>query len=167
MTTAKEYNRQYYERNAQRLRERANTYYQENRDVVLKRNRAYVQNNGEKVKANRKRYWHETRKQKEKVDWHTPEGRAAKLLRTARAMAPRRGLAFEIGIDNILPAMLAGKCQVTGIPFDMLSARGPFRPSIDRIDSSRGYEIDNVQLVVWSDVVFMARNLLQAQGAAS
>lgn len=36
------------------------------------------------------------------------------------------------------------RCALTGLP---LSFDGTYKPSIDRIDSSKGYEIDNVQWV--------------------
>jgi len=44
------------------------------------------------------------------------------------------------------------KCAITGIPFQMELGkpykRNPFRPSIDRIDSKRGYTKDNIQIVL-------------------
>lgn len=52
--------------------------------------------------------------------------------------------------------ILAGVCEVTGIPFDLVGqstltvhAKNPWVPSIDRIDSARPYLKDNVQLVVF------------------
>lgn len=41
-----------------------------------------------------------------------------------------------------------GRCEVSGIEFHMGSkTRHPFQPSIDRIDSSKGYESENIRLV--------------------
>lgn len=44
-----------------------------------------------------------------------------------------------------------GRCEVTGIPFTLAnetkSKRRPFAPSLDRIDSERGYSPGNVRLV--------------------
>ena len=52
--------------------------------------------------------------------------------------------------------IIAGVCEVTGIPFDLTSktsdsvhAKNPWVPSLDRIDSSKPYVKDNVQLVVF------------------
>ena len=52
--------------------------------------------------------------------------------------------------------ILDGVCEVTGIPFDLTSktsnsvhAKNPWVPSLDRIDSSKPYAKDNVQLVVF------------------
>lgn len=46
----------------------------------------------------------------------------------------------------------AGVCEMTGIPFDM-NAAGKRRwnsPSIDRIDSRKGYVYGNVRFILWS-----------------
>lgn len=43
-----------------------------------------------------------------------------------------------------------GKCELTGIPFDLTKkdwARRPYAPSLDRIDSSGDYTIDNTRMV--------------------
>ena len=52
--------------------------------------------------------------------------------------------------------ILAGVCEVTGIPFDIVGhstptahAKNPWVPSIDRIDSAQPYLKNNVQLVVF------------------
>lgn len=42
----------------------------------------------------------------------------------------------------------AGHCEVSGIPFYVGDERHhPFQPSIDRIDSARGYEVENMRMV--------------------
>jgi hypothetical protein len=42
----------------------------------------------------------------------------------------------------------AGVCELTGTPFDFSGRKGnPYAPSLDRIDSSKGYTRDNVRLV--------------------
>ena len=52
--------------------------------------------------------------------------------------------------------ILAGACEVTGIPFDLhtktslsVHAKNPWVPSLDRIDSEKPYVKENVQLVVY------------------
>lgn len=70
----------------------------------------------------------------------------------------RRGRASGKGCTITLPQLAAtvmlscGRCQVTGIPFSDQRPAGartaPFQPSIDRIDSSRGYEDGNVRVTL-------------------
>jgi len=54
----------------------------------------------------------------------------------------------------IYKKILAGRCEVTNIPFDLSArttshARNPMMPSLDRIDSKQPYLKDNVKLVVY------------------
>lgn len=67
--------------------------------------------------------------------------------------AVRRGIPFRLlrpEFDALVHSSL-NVCHLTGIAFDWTrrrkGARRPFAPSLDRIDSSRGYERDNVRLV--------------------
>lgn len=144
-----DYNRTYYEANKEAIKAKARERYARNKEKILARNKDYVAAHRGKVLEARKRYWHGTRKAKERAAWQTAEGRALKLLRTCRSMARPRGIAFSLTVSDILPALIAGTCQVSGIEFDFHSSDGPWRPSIDRIDSSRGYSPDNVQIVAW------------------
>ncbi len=65
----------------------------------------------------------------------------------------RDGYRCTLTRENIADAMLMsnGRCQITGISFsdERLPGREirPFRHSIDRIDSSRGYLPDNIRIV--------------------
>lgn len=52
--------------------------------------------------------------------------------------------------------IIAGTCEVTGIPFDLTTkvsdsvhAKNPWVPSLDRVDSAKPYAKDNVQVVVY------------------
>lgn len=75
------------------------------------------------------------------------------LYRDARKGAEKRGLSFDLTRADFdeLVRQAQGRCMVTGIPFDHApypgSKRRPFTPSLDRIDSSKGYAPANVRLV--------------------
>lgn len=82
-----------------------------------------------------------------------PESRTSQMLSSARTRALKANIIFEIGFDDVYPAVTAGFCCVSGVAFD-LSAHPehrthPFSPSIDRIDSSKGYVIGNIRVVCW------------------
>lgn len=74
-------------------------------------------------------------------------------VRGAKRRATRKGREFTIDYQSAYNLWLRcdGKCEITGIPFDFTKlinqkAR-PFSPSIDRIDNSKGYELENVRVV--------------------
>jgi len=68
-----------------------------------------------------------------------------------RAAHFKRPFALTIEAFADLIAKSNGRCAVTGVQMDMVSpntvARVPLAPSLDRIDSRRGYVPDNVRLV--------------------
>ena len=67
--------------------------------------------------------------------------------------AAKRGKAFSVTVKQYMNIVkfAAGRCQVTGIPFSCIkingSSRRPYYPSIDRIDSKKGYTKDNIRVV--------------------
>lgn len=83
--------------------------------------------------------------------------RATMLCRNARQRARRKGLAYDLD-DHIQEIQLIidnGCCELTGIPFDTTYRYGTHRmpinprsPSLDRIDPTKGYVRDNVQVVL-------------------
>lgn len=71
------------------------------------------------------------------------------LYRAARDRAKTRGLEFDISYDDIvIPAM----CPVLNVPIVCYAGRGTpggrmDSPSLDRIDPTRGYTKDNIQVI--------------------
>jgi len=110
------------------------------------------------------------------------DGSGAKgwLWRMQYNMAARsrsKGYAETISLEVLSTIALrsAGRCEVSGIPFYMGPlSRHPFQASIDRVDSSLGYELTNVRFVClsvnmcmaqWGDAVF--RTIAAATAAKS
>lgn len=104
--------------------------------------------------------------------------RLVQMVHSIKSSAAKRKISFNIEKFQIELMMLHQdfKCIKTGMKFDFTQGKGtkPFGPTIDRIDCSRGYEPDNIQLVCnmynyaknrWSDeeVLTFAKKLVENQ----
>ena len=84
--------------------------------------------------------------------------RARTLLTGAYNRSKRKNLPFDLSLQWIVDRLTEGRCEVTRLPLEIkpysvngnLEKVNPFAPSLDRIDSSKGYTEDNVQVVVWA-----------------
>ena len=80
---------------------------------------------------------------------NTPRIRASGLLSGAKKRAQKAGLEFSLDLDWVAERVGRGVCEASGLPFNLVTGRDPFAPSLDRIDPTKGYIKDNVQVVVW------------------
>jgi hypothetical protein len=84
-------------------------------------------------------------------NWKGGELMGASLLASYRFSAKRRNLPFNMTIKDIEEVYHSqdGKCRFTGVDltFPKTSKGSDYTASIDRIDSSKGYNKDNIQLV--------------------
>ena len=100
------------------------------------------------------------------------------FLTYLRGKASQRGKGEVLSVDalELLWHNQGGKCALTGWDMTMELGRGvvPTNCSLDRIDSGRGYEVGNVQLVCraantaksdlsQSDFVALCRSVVEAQ----
>ena len=111
-------------------------------EVTLRRReytRTWQRKNPEKVLA-RKQEW-----------MKKPENRIKHTLSQAKRRAIKDGREFDITLEDLLP--LPTVCPVFGtvLNYTGTQARGfvDNSPSIDRIDSSKGYIKGNVQIISW------------------
>jgi hypothetical protein len=82
--------------------------------------------------------------------------RARTLWTSAYYRAKKKGLEFNLTIEWIQSRLQEGICSVTGLPFEIkeyskngnLEKLSPYAPSLDRINSDKGYTEDNVQVVL-------------------
>jgi hypothetical protein len=85
----------------------------------------------------------------------TLRGRATTLVNHARncKKGKRASLEKNLTVDDIIPILKVGVCQLTGLPFDFskskTSSKNAHAPSLDRIDSSKGYTKENVRVVLY------------------
>lgn len=69
------------------------------------------------------------------------------MLGVIKRKCLKDGIKYNLTSDW-LRDKLEGVCEVTGTPFDLHQAKGPFLPIIQRQDESAGYTIDNSRVVV-------------------
>lgn len=78
---------------------------------------------------------------------------AIKMYRSAKNGASKRGLSFELSQQNVIDLLILaqGRCMATGIEFS--DDKEPnvrlalWQPSIDRINSNKGYTPENIRIV--------------------
>lgn len=94
-----------------------------------------------------KRCQSQANKSKSNEYFSTTRGRSKVLWHAARQRAGE----IEITPEWIQDILDSGVCQVTGLPFDIVSGNGktPFAPSLDRSDPNLGYTVENTKVVVW------------------
>lgn len=76
------------------------------------------------------------------------EKREARILSVAKSRAKKKNIEFSITLSDIY---IPDTCPIFGMPFAQLDGLGtkPNSPSLDRIDSSKGYVPGNVWVISW------------------
>ena len=96
--------------------------------------------------------WREQQPQEARSKAHKKwrlNNRGSALLTLARHRAKQKGLEFTLAPEDIDPKIKQGFCALTGIRFNLKNGKTWDSPSIDRIDSSKGYSKDNVRVVLY------------------
>lgn len=82
--------------------------------------------------------------------------RAGAMSAAAKKRAEFLKIPYNITGKWVLEKLLVGKCEATGLPFDLYDGdydgqghHRMFAPSLDQISPRGGYTTDNVQVVVW------------------
>lgn len=82
--------------------------------------------------------------------WESVRGRAVAMWHSSRRTAKDRGLEHTLTKDWFKERLGGRVCEITGLEFDFTSGRSAYGPSIDRIDSSKGYTPENSRIILWS-----------------
>lgn len=108
-----------------------------------------------------------------------PVVRARMVLQAALARANKCSLPFDLTLEWVAERILAGRCEVTEIPFDFSKSkhtrRNPFAPSVDQIVAGTGYTKQNCRVVLvalnlalaeWglAQFLYIARHALELNG---
>jgi predicted TIM-barrel fold metal-dependent hydrolase len=101
------------------------------------RNQEWASKNTERKKQNFRNWWR--------------KNRAYDLWRRAKKRAEISGLQFDITSEQLRELIaLTACCPYTRVVLDLEPMKGfkrnPWAPSIDRIDSSKGYTLDNIEI---------------------
>ena len=81
------------------------------------------------------------------------KGYAFKLFSGAKGRAKKKNLEFNLTSQWVLEKLTPLICEATGFTID-IAAGGvykthPLQPTLDRVDSAKGYTMDNVKVTCW------------------
>lgn len=132
-TNSKEYSREYYKKNREKVLAECKEYYAANREKVISRVNDYRNRNRDKVNERCSNYYRNKYRRL--------------MLSAAKGRAKTYGLDFNIDIDDII---IPDTCPLLGVTLTVAKGRhSPKRnsPSLDRIEPSKGYVKGNVWVI--------------------
>ena len=127
------YNRKYYEKNREKAIADAKAYYAANKEHVVARIKVYRAENHEMLKAKDRAYYRNKYRKR--------------MLSHAKTRSRLYGIELDITIDDIV---IPDTCPLLGLPLYISEGRKSVKnnsPSLDRIDSSKGYVKGNVWVI--------------------
>jgi hypothetical protein len=71
------------------------------------------------------------------------------LYNSLKGSAKKRGIHFSLTLTELNDLTFPITCPILGIPIRFNRGQRDDSISIDRIDSERGYEIDNIVVISW------------------
>ena len=124
----------------EKAKEKARRWYKNNTESALASTKKWKEANPEKIRKTR-------------TEWYgVPENRLKSILSQAKVRSKKNQTEFSITLEDLLP--IPEYCPVFGIKLNYNGNKGQHgfvndSPSIDRIDSSKGYIKGNVQIISW------------------
>lgn len=143
--------REWHHKNRERVNAKRLDRHHQNKDAANARRREHYHTHKEENRAMRREKFYEARVVS---PWLS-------ILKAAKSRATKRGIVFDLTPEWI-EQRWTGRCEITGLSFRIgTKVSGPksFSPSIDRIDTTRGYAQDNCRIILW------AVNALKADGS--
>lgn len=139
------YDRRWRKKNRARCRATQERYRLRHRKRILaKRRKRYAEDPSRRAYNNAWNKAHPIRARRTRKEWGA-RNRLKNLLCFARCRAKRRGLRFTMTVEELV---IPKRCPVFGFPLSKQIVKGNLRaPSIDRIDSRKGYVKGNVAVI--------------------
>lgn len=130
-------------------------------------------NKNKSRKNGHENYCKECRKVYEKMRFEDIAGRSKILRMQCKNRSKSKDIEFDL-TNEWIEELISNGCSLTGIIFNLADVRHPYSPSIDRIDSSKGYTKDNCRIIVtianyakneWNDEILyeFANNLINSK----
>lgn len=132
-------------------------------------NKKYREENRKKYNDWEKDYYNKNNKKMNRTakKWRITNGRYKIMHLAAQSRARKKNIQYELNPEMIEICIMfqQNKCAITGIEFnhnidENYNCR-PFAPSIDRIENSKGYVLDNIQIVC--NMVNKAKNIYKME----
>ena len=127
----------------------------ETKNKKLAANKIHKENNKEYYETYSKNYYlkNKSKFSKNSQDRYASiSGRSLALYNSSKRRAKKLNLEFDLSLARIEVSLMLGTCERTGLEFNLDPSdktwRNPFAPSIDRIDSFKGYVNQNIKVVV-------------------
>ena len=140
-------------------------YYQRNKESFRDYQREYRKRNREQGWGNYKADTFKSR------CWAVASG----MHLGSKHRARRAGWPFTLSKEWIAQRLLAGRCELSGVPF-VMERKSPLMPSLDRIDSKGYYTPENCRVILlmlnlakrdWAEGAFLEAFLSAADGIRS
>jgi len=157
--------RQWKKDNPEKSKEYKRRDYQKHKSKRLAAGRAYYKNNKEKLAKQQKEWYNKNReriikKQKEdrmaRLEFHRERSRRSRVEKRAyhafhstKKSAKNLGVEFDLTVEWYQWKYDRGSCEMSGLPFDMGTKRGPNSPSVDRKDPKGPYTKENCRMILW------------------
>lgn len=150
---------QYFCSKCKTWQDQENWYYRKNehktRDGMCKPCRKEYRKDAKKIHS--KKYYEEHRDHYLELQRKWREDNVErKLWYSTKNSAKARNLEFNLTVDDII---VPDRCPVFDIPLDTHAEshtgsginfnKNPYRPSVDRIDNTKGYVKGNIQVISW------------------
>ena len=150
--TYKEYQKRYREKNKDKLKKYRKNWYANNKDRVNRWGKEYRAKNRERIIAIQKKSRAKYGSKYKQTYVSSIHGFAVRAIGAVKKRSKLNGLSNNLDFEFLeeLWKEQNGVCPITGISMDLGTGKINYRrASIDRIDSSKGYEKGNVRWVCY------------------